>query len=78
MTLLSKEDWEQLDSLLSKVGFGGYYDLTQLLKMTISNLDPSILSNKLYDDLFELVTLLYKLSAIRKNGEEIWLANLKR
>lgn len=30
---LSKEDWDKLDDLLGKIGFGGYYDLLEVLKM---------------------------------------------
>ena len=29
---LSKDDWNKLDDLLSKHGFGGYYDLVECLK----------------------------------------------
>jgi len=30
---LSKEDWNKLDDLLGKMGFGGYYDLLEVLKI---------------------------------------------
>jgi len=30
---LTYEEWEKLDDLLNKEGFGGYYDLLELLKM---------------------------------------------
>jgi len=30
---LPKEDWKKLDDLLSKIGFGGYYDLLEILKI---------------------------------------------
>lgn len=30
---LSKEDWNKLDDLLGKIGFGGYYDLLEVLKI---------------------------------------------
>ena len=33
---LTKEEWKQLDNLLSKHGFGGYYDLVECLKMVLS------------------------------------------
>jgi len=29
---LSKEDWNKLDELLGKIGFGGYYDLLEVIK----------------------------------------------
>ena len=35
---LSKEDWNKLDDLLGKHGFGGYYDLIECLKMTLVEL----------------------------------------
>ena len=35
---LNKEDWNKLDGLLSKVGFGGYYDLVECLKTILRNL----------------------------------------
>jgi hypothetical protein len=38
MTKLSKEDWQQLDILLGKAGFGGYYDLIECLRMAALNL----------------------------------------
>ena len=35
---LSKDDWEELDRLLSLHGFGGYYDLVECLKMVYSRI----------------------------------------
>lgn len=35
---LNKEDWKKLDELLSKIGFGGYYDLVECLKTILRNL----------------------------------------
>jgi len=35
---LSERDWEELDRLLSKHGFGGYYDLVECLKMVYSRI----------------------------------------
>ena len=35
---LEKEEWNQLDSLLGKLGFGGYYDLMELLRGIAYNL----------------------------------------
>ena len=60
---LSKSDWNRLDELLGKVGFGGYYDLIEVLKDTARNLKPD-LSDKIRkeDDLHTLVTLIYRLS----------------
>jgi len=35
MTRLEKRDWNQLDNLLRKIGFGGYYDLVELIQINI-------------------------------------------
>ncbi len=32
---MDHDDWEKLDDLLNKEGYGGYYDLLELLKMYI-------------------------------------------
>lgn len=60
---LSKEDWQQLDILLGKVGFGGYYDLVECLQMVITNISPeldNIVKNQ--SDIQVLVTLLITIS----------------
>lgn len=31
---LNKKDWSLLDELLAKIGFGGYYDCIEVLRMT--------------------------------------------
>ena len=33
---LSKPEWDQLDKLLSKHGFGGYYDLIETIRYPLS------------------------------------------
>ena len=38
MTRLSKDDWNLLDDLLGRHGFGGYYDLVECLKMVAGDL----------------------------------------
>ncbi len=35
---LSRGDWAELDSLLGKHGFGGYYDLVECLRMVAGDL----------------------------------------
>lgn len=42
MTRLSKDDWNQLDDLLGKHGFGGYYDLVECLKLVGGDLGISL------------------------------------
>ena len=37
-TRLSREEWNQLDDLLGKHGYGGYYDLIEVLKMILGEL----------------------------------------
>ena len=37
-TYLSRPDWEKLDELLSRHGFGGYYDLVEGLRLCVTNL----------------------------------------
>ena len=34
---MKRKDWEELDRLLGLEGFGGYYDLLELLKSYISH-----------------------------------------
>ena len=60
---LEKEDWDKLDDLLGKIGFGGYYDLIEVLRDIACNLKPD-LSKKIRKegDLHTLVTLIYRLS----------------
>ena len=60
---LSKSDWNRLDELLGKIGFGGYYDLIEVLRDIVCNLKPD-LSKKIRkeSDLHTLVTLIYRLS----------------
>ena len=36
---LSKEEWTLLDKLLSKLGFGGYYDLVECIKQAIFDIN---------------------------------------
>lgn len=39
---LNREDFELLDNLLSKIGFGSYYDCIQLLKEVIYIIEPKL------------------------------------
>jgi hypothetical protein len=61
--MLNKQDWETLNNLLQKIGFGSYHDCIQVLKDTIYNLKPE-LQCKLEKEtnLHHIVILLYKLS----------------
>lgn len=68
---LSREDWQKLDALLSKIGFGGYYDLIELLRMTAHNLAAGedmhswISANT---DLRDLAMAVHTLSVNAKEG----------
>jgi len=67
MQKLSKEEWDQLDGLLGKHGFGGYYDMLECLKMIIADLEK-VTNKKVYEpkDLHDAVTLITGLSMIAK------------
>lgn len=60
---LEKQEWETLDKLITKIGFGSYYDLIEMLRMTITNLEPK-LNPKINteSDLLTLIQLAYILS----------------
>ena len=60
---LNKTDFDILDKLLVKIGFGSYYDLIQMLKDTIYNIEPKLQCKlEKETDLIYLITLLNKLS----------------
>lgn len=42
LTRLSQNDWDKLDELLGKHGFGGYYDLVECLKGVLSKFQPEL------------------------------------
>jgi len=62
---LNKTDFNILDKLLNKIGFGSYYDLIQMLKDTAYNIQPK-LQNKLEKetDLLKMVSIVNRLSRI--------------
>ena len=47
---LSKEDWDRLDTLIGKHGFGGYYDLVECLKIVAGELGISNTGIELYPE----------------------------
>ncbi len=47
---LSKEDWDKLDTLLGKHGWGGYYDRVECLKMVAGDLGISSMGIELYPE----------------------------
>lgn len=67
---LAKVDWERLDSLLGQVGFGGYYDLVEVLKTIVTNLKPSVAPSITGEaDLHNLIMLITALSEEKKKRE---------
>lgn len=51
MTRLSKDDWNLLDGLLGRHGFGGYYDLVECLKMVAGDLGIGMTGLDTSDDM---------------------------
>ena len=43
---LNKEDFDKLDELIRKIGFGSYYDLIECLKMILDNMHLNMLKDK--------------------------------
>ncbi len=39
---MNQKDWDKLDELLGKEGFGGYYDLCECIKMSIEDINKTI------------------------------------
>jgi|GEM_PF-5738510 hypothetical protein len=67
MTRLSKEEWRELDTLLSKVGFGGYYDVVECLRTIIINLSPKF-TNKIKTET-DIQTLIMIIMTLSKGSE---------
>lgn len=59
---LSKEDWDSLDTLLGKHGFGGYYDLVESLRTVLSQVTHGQLDLTKIKDLPSVVAALLKYS----------------
>lgn len=51
MTRLSRKDWDLLDDLLGRHGFGGYYDLVECLKMVAGDLGIGMTGLDLSDNM---------------------------
>ena len=47
---LSKEDWDKLDELLGRHGWGGYYDLVECLKIVAGDLGITMTGIELYPE----------------------------
>lgn len=68
---LNEKDFEVLDGLLSKIGFGSYYDCIQLLKDAIYDLEPKLQCKlEKETDLLVIVGLVNRIaSKYKKTGE---------
>lgn len=58
---MNKEDWNKLDALLGKHGFGGYYDLVECLKIVLGRVGKGKLKDDWENktkDLYAVVHLL--------------------
>ena len=67
---LNKEDWNQLDDLLTKMGFGSYYDCVEVLKNIILDLDEKVydkLVEKNESDIHVLIMLISHITGKLKN-----------
>lgn len=59
---LSKEDFENLDNLFGKMGYGGYYDFLQCLKNIASNIGAVYVKGGAWD--LEEIKTIYEMMAI--------------
>jgi len=69
---LTKQEWEQLDVILTKLGFGSFYDCVEVLKQMIANLNPTIykiVEKEKETNLHVLIMLIAKLIIIKKKEE---------
>jgi len=68
---LNKEEWNKLDNLLRKIGFGGYYDFLECLKISINDINDiyQVFNQEKIQELKDLsisVKLLNKLTNINR------------
>ena len=66
MSRLNREEWQQLDKLLGKHGFGGYYDLLECLKIVLSRIAKDRYAENKIKDLKTVVDLLLAFSSEKK------------
>jgi len=67
MNRLSKEDWEKLDGLLGKHGFGGYYDLVESLRMVLQRVENGKLEKGWEQEAKDLPTVVGLLLRVTVN-----------
>lgn len=61
---LPKEEWEELDRLLGKHGFGGYYDLVESLKVVLGRVENGKLERNWEDQMKSLPDVVNALLAV--------------
>ena len=66
MMRLSKDEWNQLDQLLGKHGFGGYYDLVDCLKMVVAKVGKDKLKHDWGSEVRDLPAVVNLLLAVTK------------
>lgn len=67
---LSKLEWNRLDDLLSKHGFGGYYDLVECLKMVLKRIGKGKLQEGWEKEVKDLPTAVNLLMEVSKDAKE--------
>lgn len=69
---LNRTDFDLLDNLLSKIGFGSYYDCIQLLRDIIYDIEPKLQCKlEKETDLFLLINLISRLAhTLKKERKE--------
>lgn len=69
---LNKTDFDTLDKLLVKIGFGSYYDCIIMLRTIIYNIEPKLQCKlEKETDLLKLINLISKLSYKLKEVKRI-------
>lgn len=67
---LSKSEWNRLDELLGKHGFGGYYDLVESLKMVLEQIGEGKLKEGWQNEVKDLPTVVNLLLVVSKKKVE--------
>ena len=65
MNRLTKEEFDQLDALLGKHGFGGYYDLVECLKIVAGKIGKEKLKPEWEEEINDLPSIVNLLLVIR-------------
>lgn len=64
---LNKKDFEIFDALLTKIGFGSYYDCIQVLKDAIYDIEPKLRCKlEKETNLFNIINLISRIASKHK------------